>query len=157
MKDDGSDFDVFTREIDLGSGAWWYHGAEEDYVYRAKDGLPFGIRTDILGTYFVASYFTVTKDGIEFLSDDFIYGYVWELTLVKELTVTLDNGKTVTVPVGAKVTPYSTDRATYVRVKLEDGRIGRVEVTFGNPDYPFPVFLNGVQQDEYFTEIPYAD
>ena len=157
LKDDGSDFDVFTREIDVGMGSWWYNGVGEDYIYRAEDGLPFSIRTEILGTYFVFNHFTVTKDGIEFLSDEFTYAYAWGMKLVKELTVTLENGKTVTLPSGATITPYSTDRETFVKVKLEDGSIGRIEVTFGDPDYHFPVFLNGVQQDEYFEQIPYAD
>lgn len=156
MKDDGSGFDVFTREIDLGDGGWWYNGLG-DYVYRAEEGLPFSIRTEILGTYFVFDHFTVTKDGIEFMTGEFTYGYAYEMTLVKELTVKLENGKTVTLPVGSKITPYSTDRETYVKVMLEDGRIAMVEVTFGNVDYPFPVLLNGVQQDEYFDMIPYAD
>lgn len=157
LKDDGSDFDVFTDEIDLGLGAWSFNGVDEDYIYSAEDGIPFSIRTEILGTYFVFNHFTVTKDGIEYLSDEFTYGFAYTMKLVKELTVTLENGKTVTVPVGAKITPYSTDRATFVKVKLEDGSIGRVEVTFGDPDYHFPVLLNGVQQDEYFDMIPYAD
>ena len=44
---------------------------------------------------------------------------------------------------------------TYVKVKLKDGRIGRAEVTFGDPESHYPVYINGVHQDEY-AKIDYA-
>ena len=43
-----------------------------------------------------------------------------------------------------------------VEVTLDDGTIGRAEVTFGHTTYDFPVYINGVIQDE-FAEMPYAD
>ncbi|MCR5611576.1 MAG: PT domain-containing protein [Clostridiales bacterium] len=155
LKDDGSGFDAFAMPIELGNGSWQYRGLPEDYVYRASEGLPFMIRTEILGTTYVMNHFTVTKDGIKFLSDEFTYDHVYPLTLTKELTVTLENGKKLTLPVGAAIAAYSTDRKSWVKVKLEDGRIGKIKVGFGEDGY-FPVYLNGVIQDEY-ADIPYAD
>ncbi|MBR3381699.1 MAG: hypothetical protein IKG85_01495 [Clostridia bacterium] len=162
MKDDGSGFDEFVEYIEVAVenddwfGTWYYHGLPEDYVFTAEHGLDFVRRTEILGTTFVANRFTVTEDGIEIIDAEYRYMGSEPLKLKKDLKVTLENGKTKTVKKGSEITAYSTDRETFVKVMLEDGSIGTVEVTFGNSEYKFPVLLNGVDQDEY-AEIGYAD
>ena len=163
LKDDGSGFDEFVEYVEVimeNDGnfiSWYFNGVPEGYKFSAKDGLCFARRTEILGTNFVLSRFTVTKDGFEMLDPEYHYWPDLEaLKLKRELTVTLENGKTKTLPKGAKIVAYSTDRETYVKVKLEDGSIGRIKVTFGKPKEHYPVLLNGVDQDEY-AEIGYAD
>lgn len=167
LRDDGSGFDTFVDYVFIEwltedrIWSWGYYGIPEGWAFDAKEGLGFSKRTEILGTCFVFNHFTVTENGIEYLDDEFLYPsfeYIVgsQYTLLRELTVTLENGKTKTLKKGDKISPYSTDRQTYVCVKLEDGRIGRIEVTFGDPEYQFPVLLNGINQDAYM-EINYAD
>ena len=157
FKDDGSGFESFVEPILFIDYAPNFRGLPDDFVYHADEGLYIERRTEILGTFFVSNRITVTKDGFKLLSDEFFYNTSWELTLMKDLKLTLENGKTVTVKKDAVVIPYSTDRETFVKVKLEDGRMARAEVTFGDPEDHFPVYINGVEQDDAFTEIPYAD
>lgn len=148
--------DAIEVELSDNGGSWYYHGIPEGYSFDAEKGFAFCKRTEILGTHFVGNRFVLRDGRVEFLSDEFTYRYTVELKLKKDLTVTLENGKTKTVAKGSKITAYSTDRETYVKVKLEDGSIGRVEVTFGDNDMMYPVLLNGVRQDEY-AKMPYAD
>ena len=68
--------------------------------------------------------------------------------------VTLEDGTAYTVPAGDVVIPRYTDMASFAAVELPDGRIGTVEVSFGQDGYP--VYINGIIQDEY-GEIHYAD
>lgn len=160
LKDDGSGFDVFTEyieavvEYDDWVGSWYYNGLPESFVFNAENGFCFVRRTEILGTTFVANRFTVTKDGFVILNDEYLYLDTDPLVLKKALKLTLEDGSTITVPVGAKITAYSTDCGTFVKVRLEDGRIGRAEVSFSSDGWP--IYINGVQQDKY-AEIPYAD
>ena len=156
LKDEVGGFDVFTEPIGIYTGVWYGDGLPESFIYSVEEGVPFERRTEILGTNFVLNHFTVAAEGFEFLDDEFMYIYPHEFTLKKELTVTLESGKTKTLPVGAKIKAYSTDRESFVKVKLEDGGIGRVEVSFGNTEYDYPVLLNGIDQDEY-AEIMYED
>ena len=162
MKDDGSGFDTFVECIEVAvdndgwMGSWYSNGLPEDYVFSAEHGLDFLRRTEILGTHFVLNRFTVDEDGIKIIDEEYTYHYEVVLKLKRDLTVTLENGKTRTVKKGEMIKAYSTDRKTFVKIELPDGRIGRVEVTFGNDDYDFPVLLNGIEQDKY-ADMPYAD
>ena len=163
LKDDGSGFDEFTECVGVvfegmeGTSPWYFGDVPEGWTFSAAEGLSIDRRTEILGTTFVINRITVTENGIEYLDNEYRYpGGEYELTLKRELKVTLENGKTKTLPVGARIKPYSTDRRTFVKVLLEDGGIGTVKVTFGNTDYDYPVLLNGVDQDEY-ADIQYAD
>ena len=159
LKEDGSGFETYIEyvEISFGLNSWYYMGIPEDYVYSADKGLQFCRRTEILGTEFVFSRLTLGKDGVEILDSEYTYAGAYPLKVKKAITVTLEDGTEKTISVGSEVTPYSTDRASYVKVKLSDGSIGRMAVTFGNNDYGYPVYLNGVNQDDCFEDIPYAD
>lgn len=161
LKDDGSGFDVFTDYIEVtlteDCHGWYHHGIPESFVFEADRGLEFCKRTKILGTTFVYNRFTVDKDGIRYLDGEFTYrDDSFKFTLKRELEVKLENGQTKTLRKGARFEAYSTDRESFVKIKLEDGRIGLVEVTFGNPETRWPILLNGVDQDEY-ADIGYAD
>ena len=65
-------------------------------------------------------------------------------------------GEKVTLAVGNTITPYATDLESWVCVKLEDGRIGRAEVSPAAGEDEWGYYINGVLQDEYAV-IPYAD
>ena len=155
LKDDGSDFEAFIKPIEVFDGSVFHDGFPEDYVFKAEEGIPFGVRTEILGTHFVRGRLTVTGNGIEVISDEYTY-YPYELKLRRDLKLTLDSGKTVTAKKGSVITTYSTDLETYVKVMLKDGTIGKAKVTFDDPEDHYPIYINGIEQDEY-AEMPYAD
>lgn len=155
-KDDGSGFEMFTDYIEImGDSYAFFNGTPQDFVFSAEEGLPMVRRTEILGTHFVRNHITVDKDGIRLLSDEFTYHYELKLKLKKDLTLTGENGKTFKAKKGEYIYGYSTDRRTWVKVRTEDGRIGRAEVTFGSAD-GWPILINGVKQDKY-ADLPYAD
>lgn len=160
MKDDGTGFDTFLEPIWIAfeegyTGDWYLHGMPEGFAFDAEKGLAYSRRTEILGTEFVFNSFTVDKDGIRPLDDEFLYREGMEFTLKRSLKVTLENGKTKTLKKGDEFEAYATDRQTYVKIKLADGSIGTVEVSFGNGT-SWPVLLNGIEQDKY-ANIGYAD
>ena len=160
LKDDGSGFDTFLEPIWIAfeegyTGDWYLHGMPEGFAFDAEKGLAYSRRTEILGTEFVFNSFTVDKDGIRPLDDEFLYREGMEFTLKRSLKVTLENGKTKTLKKGDVFEAYATDRQTYVKIKLADGSIGTVEVSFGNGT-SWPVLLNGIEQDKY-ANIGYAD
>ncbi len=162
LKDDGTGFDVFVEPIEVTLDetrieSWYYNGIPEGFAFDSKTGLGFRRRTEILGTTFVSNSFTVDETGIKYIDDEFMYFYPEEMrfALKRDLTVTLESGKTVTLKKGDKFGAYSTDRQTYLKIKLEDGRIGKVEVSFGDGT-SWPVYLNGINQNKY-AEIAYAD
>lgn len=164
FRDDGSGFDVFRDRITLGSRdtesgycrSWVDFGIPADHVFRADEGLFFSRYVTILGSLPTYSRFTAAADGIKVLDPEYRYYSNDEMKLKRELTVTLENGKTETLPVGAAVKAYSTDLETYVKVLLEDGSIGRVELTFENGEFGPKALLNGVYQEEY-ADLPYGE
>ena len=138
----------------------------DGYAYSSEEGFPIFTRTDILGTTDVNAYYTVTEEGFKLVSPYYtypVYDDGWrDLELVRELELELvdencePTGEKITVPVGGIVTPYATDLESWVCVKLEDGRIGRAEVSFPTDELEWGIYINGVSQDEY-AQIPYAD
>ena len=159
IRDDGSDFDCFCEPIEAFDFITFYNGMDGDYVFEAKNGIPFGRRTEILGTSFVRNAFTVTKEGITPLSDEYFYShgdYEFKLKLIRDMELTTESGRTVTARKGKTITVWSTDLETYVKIKLANGTIGSAKVTFGDPADRYPIYINGAEQDEY-AEIPYAD
>ena len=157
FKDDGSGFEVFAKAMDFGFNDTFGYGMPEGYVFRCEEGLSMSTRTEILGTSFVHGRFTVTENGFEIISSEYTYSeHASPLTLFRSLDVTLENGKKLTLNANDEITPYSTDLVSFVKVKLSDGRIASISVSFEDPESRFPVLLNGVRQDEY-AMIPYAD
>ena len=52
---------------------------------------------------------------------------------------------------GTKVETFRTDNESFVDVKLEDGRIGRFQMTF-----EYPMTIDGMDVEEIFDGIMYA-
>ena len=138
----------------------------ENYNYSSEEGFPVIARTDILGTHDVDAYYTVTAEGFKLASPYYTYpmyedGYM-DLELIREMELDLvgedmqPTGEKVTLAVGNTITPYATDLESWVCVKLEDGRIGRAEVSPAAGEDEWGYYINGVLQDEYAV-IPYAD
>ena len=155
LKDNGSDFDSFYERCVLIEDPFFFDGLPEGFVYHADEGLMIRERTEILGTDYVVNHITVTSEGITHLSEEFLYSSQCEFKLKRDLKLKTDDGKTVTAKKGDKIYAYSTDMETYVKVKLENGTVGRAKVTFGDPESHYPVYINGVHQDEY-ADIQYA-
>ena len=161
LNDTMTDFDVFTAPIYANPGPGSMTGFGDGYAFYPGLGLPCGMRTEILGACWAQGRFTVTANGIEFIGP-FSYNYSTEsMRLKKDITVFLPdaNGgwtKDFTVRAGSRVRPMYTDMETFVMVRIEGGRLARISVSFGEPEYHMPVYLNGVDQDEYF-DLRYAD
>lgn len=155
----GDGLEQYEAWFDSSYGKYFYE--PEDLVFDHTRGLPMTKRSEILGTNYNVGRFTVTENGIEDITEEYYY-WDWKnpdhppYVLLRDMEVTLENGETRTLHKGDTFRPYSTDHESWAKVKLEDGTIGRVEIAFGNPEYKYPVFINGVNQDEY-AEIWYAD
>ena len=155
LKDDGSDFEVFVHPAEFFGGSAFYDGYPDDWVFHAEDGLPFLKRTEVFGTHFVSNRYTITANGFEVLDDEYVYGYEFSVTLKRKLEIKTDDGRTVTAKKGDKVRATATDLKTYVRVELEDGTKGTVELSFGE-DGDWPIYINGIEEEEY-ADRPWAD
>jgi hypothetical protein len=155
LKNDGSDFDSFYERCMLIDDPFFFDSLPEGFVYHAEEGLLIRKRTEILGTIYVTNHITVTADGITHISEEFLYPYQFELKLKRDLKLKTDDGKTVTAKKGEEIYAYATDMETYVKVKLENGTIGRAKVTCDNPETHYQLYFNGVNQDEY-ADIRYA-
>lgn len=159
VNEEGDGLEQYEAWFDSSYGKYFYE--PEDLVFDHTRGLPMTKRSEILGTNYNVGRFTVTENGIEDITEEYYY-WDWKnpdhppYVLLRDMEVTLENGETRTLHKGDTFRPYSTDHESWAKVKLEDGTIGRVEIAFGNPEYKYPVFINGVNQDEY-AEIWYAD
>ncbi len=156
VKKDGSGFEVLETSFVFGTERSAYEGFPADFCFRPSEGLPMMIRTEIMGTYYLNGRFTVAEEGFSILSEEFTYPerYTWPLTLKRPLDVILSDGSVYTVPTGTVVIPVSTDLVSSASLELEDGRIGTVEVSFNSWGHPY---INGIDQDDLFSDIPYAD
>ncbi|MBQ4370592.1 MAG: hypothetical protein II784_06270 [Oscillospiraceae bacterium] len=158
---DSNDYSTYALRLNAdcsgfeGSSLDVYFEAEPGFTYFRSRGLPMEVRTDIMGTYFLNGRFTVTSEGMSITTPEFTYPapYADALTLKQALEVRLEDGTVFTVAAGEAVTPYSTDRETYVKMVLPDGRIGIAQVSFR----PYVILINGIDQDDLFDGIPYAD
>ena len=160
LNDAKTDFDVFTAPIYADPGSGSMTGFGDGYAFYPGLGLPCGMRTEILGTCLAQGRFTVTANGIEFIGP-FSYNAAETMRLKKDITVFLPDGNGgwtlyLMIRAGSRIRPMYTDLETFVIVKIDGGRLARISVSFGEPEYRFPVYLNGVDQDEYF-DINYAD
>lgn len=126
-----------------------------DFVYDRSEGVPMERPTEIFGSYYLDGRFLLTGNGFENITERYSYPtrWPWPLTLKRPMDVVLEDGSAYTVPTGGIIIARFTDMETYAIVELEDGRLGRVEVSFNNHHHPL---INGIDQDEYAV-MPYAD
>lgn len=156
VNDDGSDVSVFEDWVSIGISA--------ECPFTTENGFAVSRQTDIFGTTYITANARVTAKGFEILTD---YAYPTEQDeelfareLKRDMDVVILNedgseGESYTVPAGEKVIPVRTDDASFLDLKLPDGRLGRVTVEVKTGD-EWGIYINGVNQDEY-ADMPYAD
>lgn len=163
------------RISETGSGVTTYEGGfgfvlPADYDFHSEQGFRVFTRADVLGTYDLDVYYTLTADGFKSTDDLYLYpiydnNYEPNLVLERELEVELldgepydfvKTGETYSIPVGTTIYPLCTDLATYVIVRFDGGRYGTAELTVLDGEDEWGYLINGINQDEY-GQIPYAD
>ena len=164
------------RISELGSGVVTYEGGfgfilPADYDFHSEKGFRVFCRADVLGTYDLDVYYTLTAEGFKSTDDLYLFPIYEDpdieprLTLERELEVKLltgepydftETGETYTIPVGADIYPFCTDLATYVIVRFEGDRYGLAELAPRTGEDEWGYLINGIDQDEY-GQIPYAD
>lgn len=149
MKDGRRAFDFFYESMAFGEADY---GGQIGMMYPPSPDMPCRKRTNVLGDCFVTGSFTVTADGIVETSDEYFYPDNGVLMLKRDMELTLPDGSRRLVKEGEIIRPYSTDRRTWVKVKLDDGTVGKaaIEVDFDGG----PVYINGIEQTEYAV-FPY--
>lgn len=164
---------VAFRVIDGGTaiqGSQEYFGVWPELVreFSEEYGFIAVAVTDILGTHDVSAAWKIAGSGFVMTSDDYVYSltgeseYDW-IRLKKKLNVELiDEEGNVTgkkdLKKGDYIEPVSTDCATYVVVRLEDGRLARIEIevrTWAEYGDNCGIFINGRDQD-YYADLNYA-
>lgn len=153
LNDEKTGFRSFTNgyEIDSEIVSW----------FTSEGGFPVIDRTDILGTSSISGFMTINAEGFAVISDEYLYLGDSELKLKKEFTLNLVNddgsvGEEITLKKGDKISPYSTDNSSFVKVLLPDGSLGIISVELVNTDTEWGIYVNGVLQD-LIADIPYAD
>ncbi|MCR5808009.1 MAG: hypothetical protein K6G56_00450 [Clostridiales bacterium] len=134
---------------------------DEDHPFTSGLGFYAFCRTEVLGTSFLPAWFTVSSDSFVNICD-FSYGEDAEpMTLKRSITLKLLDdagrpGEEITLNEGDSLTPYKTDLINEVSFMLDDGRLAIAELEVRITEDEFGVYLNGVNQDEYF-DIGYSD
>lgn len=122
--------------------------------YIGTDKIGLSVHLDVLGTY--------TGDMVYLLSDDgeltqtgeiFAIDTSYELTVIRELPVTLEGEKT-TLPAGSKIKITGTDNAGTAYFRRDTGETGSIQ--YVRDDEQWQLLIDGVSENEYFEMVPYA-
>ncbi len=134
---------------------------DEDHPFTSNLGFYASCRTEVLGTSYLPAWFKVSSDSFVNICD-FSYGEDAEpMTLKRSITLKLLDdagrpGEEVTLNEGDSLIPFETDLINEVTFKLDDGRLAIAELEVRITEDEFGVYLNGINQDEYF-DIGYSD
>lgn len=126
---------------------------------------------DVLGTWWGTRRYTLAGDGtFTFIP---VEGELWQraidlsdpenwtgeygpaLETAAELPVTLDGSGETTLPAGTKLIVTGSDETSIARFVLEDGRTGSIAFTRNEEGWPV-AYIDGVEELEYFVNLPYA-
>ncbi len=109
----------------------------------------------VLGTYIGDMTYTLDSEGrLIQTSDVFEINSEYELTVMRELPVTMD-GAEKTLAVGEKILITGANNADTVYFKLVDsGETGEIRYTKDEDDWT--LLIDGVSEYEYFDMLPYA-
>lgn len=154
LKDDGSEFESYFLDACFNAGSARYWGNDDDWTFDSSIPFDFWVSTNLMGTHYLKNQWKVTSEGVTVLNEEYAYDEPRAATLKQDVEVTAEDGSIVTVKKGATLTPIGTDRETYVRVQLDDGTEGILELTIDAHDYYIDYLINGVDQDELF-ELEY--
>ena len=116
-------------------------------------------RINLLGTYDGERTVGVGSEGLPEAKED-IWTIFWHkkpLVLKQELEVIVQNedGSTENsvLPTGTELIPQKTDGKTYLNAETSDGTLCRIDV---ETEDGYTYTIHGVDEHEYFTELPYA-
>ena len=159
-----SDGGTEIREYQEFFGVW----PELVREFSEEYGFTAVASTDILGTHDISAAWKIGESGFVMTSEDYVYSltgeseYDW-IRLKKKLEVEIiDEAGNVTgsaeLKKGDYIEPFSTDCETYAVVRLEDGRLARVQIevrSWAEYGDNCGIFINGRDQDHY-AELNYA-
>jgi len=139
-----------VQECDKLDGAIWSN------TCIGTDRIGFSMHLDVLGTYRGEMVYQLTNDGKLVQTEEiFAVDTSQKLTLMKDLPVTMDGGKT-TIPAGSKIQITGTDNAgkAYFRLYPDNGSTGMIQ--YERDDEQWQILIDGVSENEYFEMVPYA-
>jgi len=115
-------------------------------------------RVEVLGThsgrktYHANAYFG-DPETIDNAYDMSLYGDFITVTSSRPLEVVMiSTGEKETIPAGTKFEYLRTDNESFAELRLEDGRVCRVSVDVTE----YPALINGISEDDCFSDIMYA-
>lgn len=132
-----------------------------DDGYMNTEVLRVQARLDVLGTYRAPVDYQINEDGtLQQLTE------IYELennspsaliTTIRELPVMID-GEETTLPTGSRLRILRTDLKGTVWFREEETGIeGEIHYTCGSDeDTSWPIYIDGVEEYEYFEMLPYA-
>lgn len=118
------------------------------------DRIGLSMHLDVLGTYSGFMPYLLTEDGkLTQTEDIFAIDTFYELTVIKELPVTLE-GEETTIPSGSKIKITGTDNAGNACFLLDTGETGVIKYVRDNEQWQ--LLIDGVSENAYFEMVPYA-
>lgn len=122
------------------------------------DSLKLIQRIDILGSYSVEADYRIETDGALTLESDWFgivsNSYQPTITAVREVPVVID-GEDALLPVGSRLQLLGTDKVGIIRFReLNSGTEG--EIHFNRNEEKWAIYIEGMEEFEYFENLPYA-
>ncbi len=123
-------------------------------VINNPDHFSLATNFQLLGTRGAVADYQIDENGFLQKKDDhYTFTYGMDLTSAIPLEMTdCTNGQTTELPAGTVFTPLITDGETWVELLTKDGNVYRVTVDVS--DWPYT--MNGIPEEECFTDIMYA-
>lgn len=120
------------------------------------EGMKLGIRVDALGTYMAYGNYEITEQGsLEPISEWYdIESSYQGLTNIKDLPVVIEGEQTI-LPAGSQIRITGTNRNGILKYqKIDSIEEGEIHYTVGEDNWP--VYIDGINENEYFEMLPYA-
>lgn len=150
LRDDGSEFSQF----EIGGIRNLNNAGEFDF--SSENGFETIYETVLFGTNFPDARIRITSSGIKLLTKGYMYPAERSYVLKRDMKARILNddgsdGEKYTIPVNTEITPvYSDDYdedATYIVVRIPDGRLAKVSVESGEEGAGW--YIDGVDQYSY--------
>jgi len=152
---------VYSFENDVPTYVGEPGAAFRGYFVEDTQSFYMNKKVDFLGTYTGYRKYRMGEDGMPVpIEQDYQLEQTWINGLVstKELKVTVyadenaTEGKEDILPVGTTFYPYATDEATYVKCRLDNGKVCVIHAE--KEDYQ--IYIDGVSEYDCFEMVPYA-
>ncbi len=130
-----------------------YLGASGKF-YLGTDALSLFMHLDVFGSYMGSMKYQLTAEGkLAQTEEVYVVDTSYELTVVKELPVTLSGSET-TLPAGSMLRITGTDNAGTAYFQLDTGETGTI--SYVRDQEQWQLLIDGVSENEYFELLPYA-